>query len=343
MMIQAQKAFSLVEFMISITIGSILTLGIIGVYNSSKKNYVVQEALARLQENGRYTTYYINKHLRMAGYQGCINSNNLTLNNIVKNPTTQVSFDMPLSGYHGGDGSWTPALPANLTAANIKPGTDVIEIRYATDLGVRLAQAMANSNSAMVLDDPDGDGDEREGIAQNDIIMITDCETGDIAAAGGNENANSISISASNNNTTSLSKAYDTDVKILRYNYIAIYVKDSGRTNTSGEPIFSLASQDINGNESILADGVEDLKVSYGVDTTGDGSADSFLSAQQITNNNQWGDVLNVRVEQLLNSVESVSTEGQSYEFDGATLDADDRLLRRQWHSVISVRNRNFP
>ena len=337
------KAFSLVEFMISITIGSILTLGLIGIYNSSKKNYLVQEGLARLQENGRYTTYYLNKQIRMAGYQGCINSNNLVLNNIVKNPSSQTTFDNPLVGYDASSGSWSPSLPAHLTAANIKPGTDVIEIRYATDLGIRLLHAMPNEHSALVLDDPDGDGNQREGIAQDDIIMITDCEIGDIAAAGGNENANSISIAASNNTTTALSKAYDTDAKVLRYNYLAIYVKDSGRTNSNGETIFSLAAQDSSGNEFILADGVEDLQLTYGVDTNNDGTADSFLTAIDINNNNQWNDVLNVRVEQLLNSIENVSSEGQNYQFNGATQNADDRLLRRHWHSVISIRNRNFP
>lgn len=337
------SGFSLIEFMIAITLGSILTLGIVAMYSSSKQNYTVQEGLARLQENGRYTTYYIGKHLRMAGYQGCINSNNLTINNIVKNPTSQMEFDNPLSGYEASANSWTPALPAHLVSANVKPGTDVIEIRYATDLTIRLDHDMPNTNSALVLQDTDGDGNLREGIAQDDIFMITDCEVGDIAAAGGNQNAASISVSASNNNSTSLSKAYTMDSKILRFDYIAVYVKDSGRTNLQGDPIFSLATQDISGNETILADGVEDIQVLYGIDTDNDGTADTYLDAATVESNDQWNDVLNVRIEKLLSSIDNVSNAGQNYMFNGEQHSADDRLLRRHWHSVISIRNRNFP
>ncbi len=333
----------MVEFLVAITLGALVLTGLVTVFMGNKTSYNVQEGLARLQENGRYSTYYMNRILRMAGYQGCVNTNNLNLTNIVKNPSSAAQFDNPVFGYEGSSGTWSPALPANLAAANVKPGTDVIEVRFATDLGIRLSNNMANPNAALVLADPDGDGDEREGIKQDDVFIITDCEIGDIAAAGGNENAASISVAASNNTTVTLSKAYTTRAKILRYDYFVFYIKNTGRTNLVGDPIYALVAQDISGNEFELADGVDDLQITYGVDTNNDGSANSYMTADAVNGGNNWDNVLSMQVKKLMTTVESVNTVSQTYTFDGTTTTPADRVLRREWSNHVSIRNRSFP
>lgn len=335
--------FTLVEFMIAITLSTFIILGLLSVYSSGKKTYVVQEGLARLQENGRFTTHYMNKIIRMAGYQGCVSSQNLTLRNIVAAPSPVMNFDNAVLGYDATGATWTPNLPAYLNGLDIKEGTDVIEVWQTTDLNIRLSADMANPNAAIVLADPDGDGDHREGIAQDDIFVITDCEVGDIAAAGGNEVAISIAVAASNNTSVSLSKAYTTDAKVLRFDYTAFYIKDTGRTNANGNIIYALVARDIDGNELELADGVEDLQITYGIDTDDDGTADTYQTANTVDAADNWDNVLTVRTAKLLNTVEDVSPAPQSYSFEGTDYDPDDRLLRREWTNLISLRNRNFP
>lgn len=335
--------FTLVEFMIAITLSTFIILGLLSVYSSGKKTYVVQEGLARLQENGRFTTHYMNKIIRMAGYQGCVSSQNLTLRNIVAAPSPVMNFDNAVLGYDATGTTWTPNLPAYLNGLDIKEGTDVIEVWQTTDLNIRLSADMANPNAAIVLADPDGDGDHREGIAQDDIFVITDCEVGDIAAAGGNEVAISIAVAASNNTSVSLSKAYTTDAKVLRFDYTAFYIKDTGRTNANGNIIYALVARDIDGNELELADGVEDLQITYGIDTDDDGTADTYQTANTVDAADNWDNVLTVRTAKLLNTVEDVSPAPQSYSFEGTDYEPDDRLLRREWTNLISLRNRNFP
>ena len=226
---------------------------------------------------------------------------------------------------------------------NIKPNTDVIEIRYFDDLGIRLQSNMSNSNSAINLIDTDGDGDKREGIAQNDIFVITDCETGDIASAGGNVNASSISVNASTNTTVSLSKSYTTDARIYQMRYFAFYIKDTGRVNSSEAIIYGLFQMDINGAETEISDGVENLKFQYGLDTTNSGSADTFYEASMVNALNQWSQVMSLKVNRLLNSINEVDNQNRPYFFNGVLIPSNDRLIRREWANFISLRNRSFP
>ncbi len=55
-----------------------------------------------------------------------------------------------------------------------------------------------------------------------------------------------------------------------------------------------------------VVENVEDLDFLYGVDTTGDGAVDAYLTAAQVTAANQWNRVFSVRV-----SLIAVSTRGR--------------------------------
>ena len=69
------RGFTLVELMVAMTIGLII-LGAVGqIFATSSGTYVLQQDLARLQENGRFSMDFIAHDLRMAGYAGCVNIN----------------------------------------------------------------------------------------------------------------------------------------------------------------------------------------------------------------------------------------------------------------------------
>lgn len=94
--------FSIIEFLIAMSIGMIVIGGVISVYITNKTSSNIQNAKALLQNNGRYISYITNKHLRMAAYQGCINSNNMAINNIVSPSNTnyeKIDFTHPIKGY----------------------------------------------------------------------------------------------------------------------------------------------------------------------------------------------------------------------------------------------------
>ena len=65
---QRQRGLSLVELMIGLTLGLILLLGIIQVFISSKQTFATNDAMAKLQENGRFALEFITQSARQAGY-----------------------------------------------------------------------------------------------------------------------------------------------------------------------------------------------------------------------------------------------------------------------------------
>ncbi|OEC38817.1 hypothetical protein A7D27_20585 [Pseudomonas sp. 1D4] len=66
--LQRQRGLSLVELMIGLTLGLILLLGIIQVFISSKQTFATNDAMAKLQENGRFALEFITQSARQAGY-----------------------------------------------------------------------------------------------------------------------------------------------------------------------------------------------------------------------------------------------------------------------------------
>jgi type IV pilus assembly protein PilW len=71
---RGEDGFSLIELMVAITLGLLLSIGIVTLFGATSKTNKVQESLARLQENGRYAVTRITDDLRMAGGQYCGNA-----------------------------------------------------------------------------------------------------------------------------------------------------------------------------------------------------------------------------------------------------------------------------
>ena len=69
-----QSGLSLVELMVALIIGSLLIVGAVTVYANSRTTYAVNEAVARLQEQGRYALSVVEPDIELAGYYGFTNS-----------------------------------------------------------------------------------------------------------------------------------------------------------------------------------------------------------------------------------------------------------------------------
>lgn len=62
---------SLIELMIAMTIGLLLVIGMIQIFSASRATYQMQDGVARIQENGRFITQFVQKQFRMGGFMGC--------------------------------------------------------------------------------------------------------------------------------------------------------------------------------------------------------------------------------------------------------------------------------
>lgn len=329
------KGFSIIEFMVATTLGALLVATVGSVYLANKTNFRIQEGIARMQENMRFVNYYLNHEIRMAGFQGCGNNVDVNINNLVANPGANLNTTVGISGYDGENNNFNPALPTNLSNL-AAPNNDILEIRMAENANVQLDRNMNQTNNPVQVYN-------RLNIQAGEVVMISDCVVGDIFVAGSNSNSTVITHTVSNNISNDLSVAYTQGSHVMRYVYSAFYLKDTGRSNANGDTILTLIEQDINGNERELAEGVEQLQISYGVDTDGDFTANVYQDANTISTANNWDNVISVKLNILFNSIENVATEPTPYQFVETTYTPSDRLLRRELETYITLRNRGLP
>lgn len=66
--------FSLLEIMIALALGLLLSIGIVSLFGNTSHTNRMQNGLARLQENGRFAVTRIEQDLRMFGAQYCSNT-----------------------------------------------------------------------------------------------------------------------------------------------------------------------------------------------------------------------------------------------------------------------------
>jgi type IV pilus assembly protein PilW len=67
-----QRGVTLIELMVALVIGSFLIIGAVQVYMQSRSAYIVNENIARVQENGEFAFDVIEPDLRMASYWGLL-------------------------------------------------------------------------------------------------------------------------------------------------------------------------------------------------------------------------------------------------------------------------------
>ena len=64
-----QAGFSLVELMVAMTIGLVITMVIAEMFVGNKRTYTVQDENARMQENARFALSLLTRQIRMAGFK----------------------------------------------------------------------------------------------------------------------------------------------------------------------------------------------------------------------------------------------------------------------------------
>jgi type IV pilus assembly protein PilW len=68
---RAAAGFSLVELMVAMVIGLIITFAVVQIFTTSRTTYQTDEGLARVQENGRFAMEFLTREIRQVGDLGC--------------------------------------------------------------------------------------------------------------------------------------------------------------------------------------------------------------------------------------------------------------------------------
>lgn len=331
------RGFSLVELMVALVLGLVIGAAVIQMFLASKTTYRLQDAMARVQENGRFAVNFLAGDIRMAGFMGCGNLNEIKINVIADPPP--ISATNPLGQVIGGTDN-----VADSNAWSAVAGTDVLSIRRASNAGVRLVGNMATDNANIQI------ANNTMGLVAGDALFLSDCLSADIFRAtnvsvGGAHTT--VAHASSVNTSPKLSKAYGADAELLVFESINYFIRDTGRDTASGAPIHALMIErrfanrsDTSANPVELVEGVQDMQLEYGVATGSTMIANVYRTANEVTD---WSRVVSVRFSLLLQSTEgNVVASGaaaQALTFNGSAVPADGRL-RQVFGSAVAIRNR---
>ncbi|MBD2858719.1 PilW family protein [Spongiibacter sp. KMU-158] len=332
------KGFGLVELMISMTIGVLLTLAVSQVLIASRVSDNVQDALSQNQENARFSMHFIGKELRMAGYLGCNTLANIEASSIAL-PDSEADFTR-------GSSLIVENNVGDENAFDAVNETDVLRIKRGSNNSIRITGDLAADLSSIRVED------NSAGFKQGDFLVVSDCERADVfrvtntpKAAGEGETKFTYEQGALNSDNR-LSNTYGEDSEVFALENLDFFIRDSGRKTHRGSAINSLyvqrrlaGSAGVTGQAIELLEGVEDMQLELGVDNNGDRAVDEYLSADDVAD---WERVLSVKVRLQMVSSNSAAVNGAGQNFisaAGESLDVSDGRMRRVYTNVFSIRN----
>lgn len=320
-----QHGVTLIEIMIALVVGLILTGGILQVFASSQQTNRVHEAISRMQETGRMALEVISRDARMADFWGCAADIGNVTNNLDSTGAGFIDFDAGgVDGTEGAGGA-----------------PDTLVFRGGESSGLNLEPPYGPQASSNVKVSAGND------LQQGDIVLLSDCESADIfqitnanpGGAGTVVHNTGSGMSPGNYNATNpgcpgggnahcLSKVYGADATLFGTT-TTTYIVAPG---SEGEPALFR-----NGLEFL--DGVENLQVLYGEDTDGDSVANYYVDANQVGDMNR---VISVRFAVVVRSARDRLTNGvnQTYDLLGANVTSADTRLRQVYSTTVTIRNR---
>ena len=328
------KGFTIVELMIAMTIGMLVTALVAVVFAGSAKTYRLAETTAELIDTGRNAMAALERDIRVAGYRGC-NSNNVggsaPVRNIIVTPTTYADdLGTPVRVYNStGPGVYAPALPTAMPG--IVDGSDVLVVRFPTGRVWPLTATMASGSGDITLATP-------PGVAVGSRAIVSSCSN--VAAfrvSGTAGNAVQHATGAGLNSTADLGTAFDIDAVLIPYVTRAFYVGASS-SGVAGET--SLYMRDEFGTAEELAENVEQMQILVGEDSDGDFVANRYRNVTAFTNFNT---VMALQIHLLTRGKRDRETStALTYDFAGQSVAAVDQFTRRVFTSTILLRNRTL-
>jgi len=344
-----QSGITVIEILVGLALSLIILAGVMHIFINNKQTYRVQEAFARLQENGRFAMHFLTKELRMAGFTGCAGKIAGPIDDNIAdfyppgNPQGDGDPDeVTLLNGSGIEGFEHTNLPIQLTeeislnSADVIPGTDIVRIKRASTTGARVKNPGGGNPvdaASIKLDLTTAQG----MFATNDYLFVSDCKNASIFVATEiteNPGGQYINIAHGINVNTNSHRehVYEDDAEVFKLVNTTFYVA----YNDADQPaLFRKSLGNANTmHEEELVEGVEDMQLWYGEDMDGDGVPNKYVESSRVGN---WDDIVAVRVVLQVRSIEDNLTKDPT-DYKGN----EDRRLRRTFTTSIALRNQTI-
>jgi type IV pilus assembly protein PilW len=375
---RTQRGFTLVELMVALLLGVVLTSGVISVFITSKSSYSLNNAVGQVQEGGRYALTTMEPLVSMAGFSGCTSPTSpaggagAKFESILPGSADPAyDFSYPVYGFE-----FTGTGPGDKV---VDTGTPVVDTT-ATDWSPSISAAMQTAidgyspvknsdmfmvheelgNPAILISPYDSGGTTltyyasttTPPVALNDIAIVSSCIDIDVFQAS------SSNMTAGANGTmghgTFINSYTSSGGNVGKAQTYLFFV---GKGVDGGYSLYevSLASGTGQlGTPEEIVPGVENMQVLYGVNANSSltNAPSNYQTADTVQASGQWAKVVSVRIALMVRSdddaidksmtptaVTGMQMLGVGFSDAMTYYPAADRRIHRYFVETISLRN----
>lgn len=330
----SQRGMTLVEWMVSITIGLFLLAGLAVLFQHQSSAQYELEKTSRQIENGRYAMQLLKDDIELAGYNGEYGGNG-NLPGTLPDPCAigytelEAALALPIQGFDSPSSLPSASFSCAINSSNYKIGSDILVIRHAD------TTVIASSLTA-------GQTYIQSGIFNQTLTFVIDQAS-----------------------TTTLPTRFNLTKKdgaaaLVRKYLVHIYyispcsVPNNGSTcsaagtDDGGVSVPTLKRLELSHSGGVamfsnvpLVEGIENMQIDYGIDSDNDGVPNSFTTSPNTTAD--WANVMALRVHLLARNNERTGgysdTKIYNLGLSGNTTATNDNFKRHVFSQLIRVVN----
>ena len=248
--IEKQQGMSLVELMVAMLISLFLTAGLFTMFSMSSSNVTTTSQFNQLQENGRIALAIMERDLSQLGFMGDITGTDFIIGTNTTLLSTAVTADCVGAGLN--NASFPNAQPAHFRRL----------WGYEHGVSAEPLTCVSPNSGTDVIQIKRLIGPPPTVLTSTRYYAAT--ESSEIVFFDGNATPPTLLNS-----------------RVWEYQHHVYFIRDDGST-----PVLRRRTLSINNgmnNEEQLVEGIENMRIMYGFDNDGDGTADSYMPAQNVT------------------------------------------------------------
>lgn len=298
---------SLIEVMVTLAIGMIVTLGIVGVMGINQQNLRITEGLSESQENARMAFELIARDVRQARDTSCG-----PVQDIGDLNTDWWGEWWPVRGFAGATS--TAAVATGTGTGERVSGTQALQLQGSGE--TRIIKTITGNKLELQT---------AAGTLSSGPVIVCDLQSASLHTAAASA-TNAITTTP----TVTISSIDNPQFQVSRLTAVTWYIGNNGRAGEGGLSLYRvrLLPDGTTAEEEILP-GVVDMSMRYHAK---DGN--SFVTS--VANKNAWNDINAIELTLVTESTQrNVTSEAAS----GSALVGSDGRMRRQITHVIALRN----
>jgi len=359
------RGFSLVEFMVAITLSLIVTCAVLSVFVSSRSAFQSTSGVAALSDSGRFALTFLENAVRDAGNMAC-GAPVRTIINVFPEPTPlyytagpgPALLFQPMTGFEAantGSGNsytiaatpgaltnWNPNLDAAFNSLSPAPlpikNSDILVVRSSTQ-GGQPAFVTASTSSTLTLNSVPST------ITTGQMAVISDCVKSlvfQVTGVTGN-----VIYHAASGSPGNMSAAFPSQLTFAAGSQVTALETTAYYIGVGADGDGALFSADVTSGNALtateLVPDIEAMQILYGLDTTGTQTVSEYVTADQVTD---FTSVMSVQIALLAAGppgsaqLPSASAAAYTYNLFGTTVSAPkDTRSRQVFEVTIAARN----